>query len=347
MKDKTDSYLPKFKIGGMFEQIDRKIRSRKTISLALAALVTGATLHLNSMMARTSTHYVKTVGSCKQQTTIKIFDETGGADFTAIESSNRWTKDTYQIEHENTIENEHFKKYVRTISKYIFASVDAMGQCQGTSGQPQVELVFVYRPTISGGITPFDFQPHQSPGTKQLNSPWAKLALDKSTDLKLQAVFIWNERQFLFDQLVRCGWPDIDRKPLLPIDLKTFDRWQRDEAHHWTPADYFKQLPVDIVLLFTSNRRMTLVPHEPEERQPMENLKSKARVDKIGYTDLNEALIDRLFDSTQKEIRYDSILDLKDVLKTDKYGMNPYIGACEEDSKSWIQRLIRDSRKVK
>jgi hypothetical protein len=85
----------------------------------------------------------------------------------------------------------------------------------------------------------------------------------------------------------------------------------------------------------------------PDEQLPITNMKNKARLDRIGYTDLKKALIDRLFDSTQKEIRYDSILDLKDVLKTDKYGMNPYIGACEEDSKSWIQRLIRDSRKVK
>jgi hypothetical protein len=80
----------------------------------------------------------------------------------------------------------------------------------------------------------------------------------------------------------------------------------------------------------------------PDEQLPITNMKNKARLDRIGYTDLNKALIDRLFDSTQAEIRYDSILDLKDVLKIDRYRMNPYIGECNEDSKSLTQFIKKN-----
>jgi hypothetical protein len=233
MRDKHNSHLTNLKI-------DRRIRPRKTINCVLAALLIGSTQLL--VGCEKSTHYLKTVGSCNQQTTIKIFDETGGIDPTAIKISDSSGNYAYQSKPVNTIENEHFKNYVTSVSKYVFAKVDAMDRCQGTSDKPQVELVFVYRPTISGGITPLDFQPNIS-GTNQLNSPWAKLALNKnknnSSDLKMQAVFIWNERQFVFDKEVNCGWHDADGEPLLPIDLpllpidlKTFDRWQRDE-HHW------------------------------------------------------------------------------------------------------------------
>jgi hypothetical protein len=337
MRAKNNSHLTNLKI-------DRRIRPRKTINCVLAALLIGSTqLSVGCMKDENSTHYLKTGGSCNQQTTIKIFDETGGIDPTAmkISDSDGSGNYTYQSKPVNTIEHEHFKNYVTSVSKYVFAKVDAMNLCQGTADRPQVELVFVYRPTISGGITPLDFQPDRS-GTNQLNSPWAKLALNKnnSSDLKMQAVFIWNERQFVFDELVKCGWHDADNqpllpidRPLLPIDLKTFDRWQRDQ-HRWKTSDYFKHLPIDILLLFISNRSTPILPSGPDRQLPIKNMKSKARLDRIGYTDLNKALIDRLFDSTQAEIRYDGILDLKDVLKIDRYRMNPYIGECNEDSKS-------------
>jgi hypothetical protein len=345
MRDKNNLHLTNLKIDRVSEQIDRRIRPRKTINCVLAALLIGSTQLL--VGCEKSTHYLKTVGSCNQQTTIKIFDETGGIDPTAIKISDSDGSGnyTYQSKPVNTIENEHFKNYVTSVSKYVFAKVDAMDRCQGTSDKPQVELVFVYRPTISGGITPLDFQPNIS-GTNQLNSPWAKLALNKnknnSSDLKMQAVFIWNERQFVFDELVKCGWHDADSQPLLPIDLKTFDRWQRDE-HNWKVSDYFKHLPIDILLLFINNRRSTLFLSGPDEQYPIKNMKNNARLDRVGYTDLNKALIDRLFDSTQAEIRYDSILDLKDVLKIDRYRMNPYIGECDEESKSATQ-FIKNSQ---
>jgi hypothetical protein len=160
----------------------------------------------------------------------------------------------------------------------------------------------------------------------------------------VRAVFIWNERQFYLDTLVKCGWHVSDSKPLLPIDLKTFDRWQRSESH-WKKSDYFKQLPADILLLFTTNRRFRFLPGGSEGREQMEKLQNNAQVEKIGYIDMNTALIDRLFASDRTEILYESVLDLKGVLKINKDQMNPYIVECEKDYKSWIQGLIDDSKK--
>ena len=179
-------------------------------------------------------------------------------------------------------------------------------------------------------------------GTKQLDSPWATLILDKSPKPNVKAVFIWNERQFYLDELVKCGWHVSDSQPLLPIDLKTFDRWQRDRGG-WKRADYLKQLPADIWLLFTTNQIGKLLPDGTEGREQMEKLKWIARKEKIGYIDLNKTLIDRLFTSDRTEIHYNSVLDLKDVLKVDKYRISPS-GKCETESE-WIKHLIHDSGK--
>jgi hypothetical protein len=329
-------------------KIARKFQHYKTAALVVASLIISTQLWVHYRQDAQNTHYLKTMGSCNQPTTIKIYDETGGVDPGASLSFDGVNR-RYSSKLVNIMENKPFKNYVTTVSKYVFAKVEAMGQCKETSGQPQVDLVFVYRPTISREITPFNFQPSKSPETQQLDSPWAKLTLERSPKPNLQAVFIWNERQFYLDRLVNCGWRSFDSKPLFPIDFKTFDRWQQDEGH-WKKSDYVKQLPADILLLFTTNRVFNFLPGESFGREQMEKLTGIARGEKIGYTDLNKSLIDRLFASDRTEIRYDNVLDLKAALKINKGRMSPYIGDCEigdcgENTKLWIKRLIKDSGK--
>jgi hypothetical protein len=82
------------------------IRSHKTFFIGFAASLILSQLFLSCSKEVKSTHYVKMLGSCNQQTSIKIFDETGGID-----------PDGKPV---NTIDNQHFKHYVNTISKYIF-----------------------------------------------------------------------------------------------------------------------------------------------------------------------------------------------------------------------------------
>ncbi len=293
------------------------------IAAIVALLIIATQLCLGFMRDENSTHYLKTLGSCDQPTTIKIYDETGGIDPAVIKSKEMWGETTYKTGPVNTLENKHFKNYVSTISKYVFAKVNAMGLCQQATGKPNIELVFVYRPMISRGITPYEFQPKKSQNTKQLDSPWVKLTLDKSPKLDLKAAFFWNERQFLLDQLLMLEWrTSADTKQLLPIKLETFDKWEQDfDSYIPTKnANVVNSLPVDIQWLFGGR----VTPLAGGQKKAVESLKSVAEGSIIGYTDITECLISRLFTSSSKEVRYASLFKLKEIFNIDKYRIYPY-----------------------
>ncbi len=318
----------------------------KTVVIGFAVLIVSTLLWVGWKNYDRSTNYIKTVGSCNQPTTIKIYDETGGVDPAGIMNYDQWGGYTYTSRPVNTIENKHFKNYVTTISKYVFAKVDAMGLCQADSGQPQVDLVFVYRPAISRGITSFVFQPPKSPDTKRLDSPWVKLALHNSPKLNVRAVFIWNERQFLLDQALKFGAHFSDTKPLLPIDLETFDRWQgiQNYANSSERLNSSKQLPTDIRWLFVMDRRGKSLAQSSMGNNlelPITDLQDMREQEKIGYIELNKALIARVLASIKPEIHYSSLLDLKDVFDIDKYRIYPHTDVREiKYLKSLFQKSV-------
>jgi hypothetical protein len=291
-----------------------RVRSRKSIAVGFAAWLMLSQLCLSCTKEDKSTHYLKMVGSCIQQTSIKIFDETGG-----IDPYGRPV---------NTVNNQYFKNYVNTISKHIFTKIDKMGLCRGnTSENPQVELVFVYRPAISRGISPCNDSPAKFWDNRYLDSPWVKLALDKSPQHNMRAIFVWNERQFLFDQAVIKVRRILDTKPLLPIDLETFQQW----AVEYTGAEFQEraniakqlQLPADILWLFKYVHTTSLWGGPSEV--PMSSLRSTSDGEKLGYTELIEVILGQFLAESKTDIRYDSILDLKDVFNLDEYRIHPLI----------------------
>jgi hypothetical protein len=292
-------------------KIDRFIRTHQAITIALVTSLILIQLCLSCTKEDKSTHYLKMVGSCQQTTSVKIFDETGGLD-------------PYG-QPVDTINNQHFKNYVNTISKHIFAKIDKIGQCQGNSREnPEVELVFVYRPAISRGIASYKDSPAKSQDNRYLDSPWVKLSLDKSHKLNMHAVFVWNERQFLYDQALIFRDKISDIKPLLPIDLETFKQWDRDydNATPAQKADLVKQLPADILWLFQYWQIDDL--GSPSWESGMRGLKATIDTEKIGYIDLNKTLINEFFTSTKTERHYGSILDLKDIFNIEKYQIGSF-----------------------
>jgi hypothetical protein len=297
----------------MWLQIERVIHTRKTIAIGFFVLIILTQLCGSCTKEDKNTQYLKMVGSCNQPTSVKIFDETGGFD--------PYRKMVRQLN------NEYFKTYVKTISKHVFAKIDKMGQCRGNSQEnPQVELVFIYRPAISSGIAPYNDSPTKFWNDRYLDSPWVKLALDKSPRLKVRAVFVWNERQFLLDQAVIKAKHVSDTKPLLPIYRETVEEWAWEytfaERNEKVKVAKKLQLPADILWLF-KYIYMNNLGDGPRE-VPMTGLSSIANGEKLGYTDLVGVILDRFFAESKTDIRYDSILDLKDVFNLDRYRIAPY-----------------------
>jgi hypothetical protein len=301
--------------GSMKQQIDRSIRSRKSFILMFALVIAASQLTMGCTPASNYTRHLNTVGNCNLPTKIEIIDETNGKDM------DRKPRDI--------LKDRHFQNYVNTISKYIFDKIDKIGQCQSNpAANPQVKLVFVYRPAISRGITPFDdyFDRQKSPDTKRLDSPWAKLTVRKSPKLTMRGVFVWNERQFLLDQAMIFGEKVSDIKPLLPIDPEIFDRWERNYDTNLAESkiNRTKELPVDIWWLFRWRRTRTILSGETKTDTGTQFLNNIINEEKIGHADFTKEIINRLFALENTEIRYNSVLELKDIFKIEKNKMYPF-----------------------
>jgi hypothetical protein len=281
-----------------------RVRSRKPIAVGFAAWLMLSQLCLSCTDTSRSDYSVKTMGSCHQQTYIRIIDESNG-----ISNNAGATK-----------KPSAFKNYVNTISKYVFMRIDEMGQCKEN---PQVELVFIYRPLTDCKIAPFNFERTKSNDFNQLDSPWLKLSMSKSSRLIVRAAFLWSERQFLFDQAILSD-PQIEPiKPLLPLEGGSYSKSIYDDYEKYRNApsreaeaaarvNLFKRLPPDIIWLFRHSGSFGIQAiHET----------TGERADQ--YIDITKILINRRFSLEQAEQHYTSVLDLEDVFNLDKYRINP------------------------
>jgi hypothetical protein len=293
--------------------LNLRIRSHKTIALIFIASL------LINVLAIESTYSQQ---SCpKVQTSIQIIDETGGRQISGTSV--------------DTLQDSPFKNYVTTISKHVSAKIDEISQCHGDlKSSPEVKLFFVYRPLVKSTtapiVAPFDLERTQSNDARYLDSPWVKLTFSRSPRLVVRAVFLWNERQFLFDQALMSGIRASPTNPLLPIDEPIFKQFIEDytdsvllvpspEAESVGLASISKRLPPEIFWLFRNAWQST---RGPFSGMVAGALNSAVTQGGIGYIDLTKTLVDQFFASETTEIRYESVLDLKDIFTLDRYRVN-------------------------
>ncbi len=288
--------------------LNLRIRSHKIAIILMASL-------LINVLAIKSTYSQE---NCQNvQTSIQIIDETGRRQFsgTSVDS----------------LPDSPFKNYATTISQHISGKIDGMAQCHGDlKSSPEVKLFFVYRRlvTYTGALIegPFNLERTQSNRTRYLDSPWVKLTFSRSPRLVVRAVFLWSERQFLLDQTLMSGIRASPTNSLLPIDYLIFEQFVKDytdsvlfapsQARPAALASISKRLPPEILWLFRHAFQST---RGPFSGQVEFALRSTVGLAASGYTELTKALIDKFFTSTRTEIRYESILDLKDLFTLDQY----------------------------
>jgi hypothetical protein len=246
------------------------------------------------------------------QTSIKIIDESGGK---------RLSGTTLE-----TLENSPFKSYVTNVSKHVLTKIEETSQCSGSANShPTVELLFVYRPLVTPATAPFDFNHSKSNGTRYLDSPWVKLTKSSSPNLSVRGAFVWNERQFLFDQALMAG-SRASPTNLPPIDESVFGQYVQDytdsvlgvpqKDRSVAQANISKRVPVEILWLFRHAWQSTRGPFSGSVYSAH---KATIKLAAIGYTDLSKTIIDKFLVSEKPEVRYKSVLDLKDVFSLDSY----------------------------
>jgi hypothetical protein len=297
-------------------KIDRFIRTHKTIAIAFVVA-----LLIIIAFALKSTY---SVPICRNQPSIQIINES--------------VRESWQKRIPNplvtTAENVHFKQYVNTISEIFLNKINNMGQCiEAVNGKPQVELVFVYRPLISDGIEPFDFERKKTDPVKQLDSPWVKLTLNKSPNPRIRAAFIWSERQYLLDQALISGMLVSPTHPPMPLDESTFMKYGRDHLHTTFSArspdaeaiaqiNLSKRLPADILWFFN---HALLTGLTWDDDRAIHATEFRLERERVGYNDLMETLINKFFASSKTEIRYENILQLEDTFNFCKYQIRSLI----------------------
>lgn len=289
--------------------ISRIIRDRKNISLVLvtALIIILVPLYGQYADAADNTYSAK---SCQKRSSISIINE----------SDNNVLLPPYGSDLKTP---PPFKNYVDTISKYIFDKVDEIDE--SSFCRVEVDLFFVYRPLRSAGIAPFNFKLTKAKNTRYLNSPWVKLSITNSPKLIVRAAFIWNERQFLFDQALMSGARISLSKPLLPLFQSLYERYGGDyeqsvilarsrEAEAAAQVSIEKRVPADLLWGFRKGlqgERGGTFPDYPVN-ETVDLIFSK-------YIDITKALLDSRFASTQTEQRYPSVFDLKDIYNIDLY----------------------------
>lgn len=308
MRNKNNLQGVRSIINRLSSGICRIIRDRKNISLVLVTALIIISVPLNGRYVN-ATDNTYSARNCQKQTSIRIIDESGGNALFPISN--------------NSSEAPPFKKYVDTISKYVFDKID--GMIGLSSCGIEVDLFFVYRPLRLAEITPFNFKLTKAKNTRYLNSPWVKLSITNSPKLIIRAAFIWNERQFLFDQALMSGARISLSKPLLPLSQNLYERYGGDyeqsvilarsrESEVAAQVSIEKRVPADLLWGFRKGfqgKRGGTFPDYPVN-ETVNLVFSK-------YIDITKALLNDRFVSKQIEQRYPSVLDLKDIYNIDLY----------------------------
>lgn len=233
------------------------------------------------------------------------------------------------------VSDPNLRSYITSVTDNVLSKFKGMKRCQENSNdEPMINLVFVRLPLVMSENRPIAPPPSlnapQSDVTCRLDSPWAKLAIRRSTTPLVRAVFIWNERQFLLDQALMSDARASPTQPLLPIDDRIFGQYVKDytdsvllaespEARSAAQASISKRLPPEVLWLFRHAWQSTRGPFSTMAESALRSTVQRAA---IGYTDLTKTLIDQCFASAKTEVRYKSVLDLKNVFPLDQYQIN-------------------------
>jgi hypothetical protein len=300
-----------------------RIRSYKTIAILFLASLLIVVLPVQS-------GYSVTAQSCPNvQPKIHFIDETG------------WR---FPVSSDGIPDDFIIKPYIEAISTHISNKIcELESSQQGLKSSPQIELFFVYRPlraTAQLPKTPFTLDLPQADGFRSLESPWAKISIRQSTSSIVRAVFFLSDRQFLIDQALLSGESIIPTHPLLPINKSTFDAMAEDYINSMvlarsqtteiaTLSSLSKRLSPEILWLFRQadpgriNNRGSLILPLRRKKDFLEELYFPLSgfivFMKKEYVEPTKVLIDRFFTSTEPEIRYKSVLELKDIFTIPPY----------------------------
>lgn len=235
---------------------------------------------------------------------------------------------TSEAENIKSVNDPNFRSFIMSMTDYIASKFSGTTPCKGSL----INLVFVRLPLVTSGDSSIAPPPTLKVSSANLNcrldSPWVKFAVRRSNSPLVDAVFIWNERQFLLDQVLLSGDRPSVSEPLLPLSNSSFERYALDygesEVEGIPSVDSVgtvitERIPADILWLFRNSPKTTFIPFSSVAHSQMQEiLKSGTN----GYTSFHKVIIDQCFSAEKTDIHYKNILDLNKIFSLDQYRVN-------------------------
>lgn len=231
------------------------------------------------------------------------------------------------------VNDQYFRSFITSVKDHVLSKfVRAMPCEENSNNESMINLIFVRLPLVTSGNEPLAPAPSldapQSDLTCRVDSPWVHLMIRRSTNPLVRAVFIWNERQFLVDQVLLSGGESHSlTMPLIPLTNDLFEQYARDYAdseilrlprgeHSQPTTPISERIPADVLWLFRNSQQSTRGPFSDIARSAMKTTLERATE---GYTNFVMVLFDQCFASSNSEQFYKSILEVQDVIPLEEY----------------------------
>ncbi|MGI0481758.1 hypothetical protein ACN4EE_13330 [Geminocystis sp. CENA526] len=240
---------------------------------------------------------------------------------------------TSEVRSMEAINDPYFKSFVTSLTNYVSSKYSPAESCEENSGKkPMNSLIFVRLPLVTSGNDPLTPPPELdniiSNVTCRLDSPWVKLTIDRSDTTLIQAIFIWNERQFLADQALLTN-PNLSlNSPLVTLSSHLFLEYvgdyanseiQRSPSEENATKPISQRIPADVLWLFRHSWQST---RGPFSNMALSGMRKTVEQGANGYTNLTKILVDQCFTSSKTDIRYKNVLDLQPIFTLDQYQIN-------------------------
>ena len=166
-----------------------------------------------------------------------------------------------------------------------------------------------------------------SPSGCQLQSPWIDLVLERKPVPLIRGVIRWNKRQLLVDQAMLEGARNLPRGVAKPFAYDEYVSARREyedsEMKRWPPDPPIQHhSPPELLWLFERSVLTDLVSFSSTIGRSMNNA---MEMNAERYTELVTALIDRCFTSDGADLRYNSILEVADLISLEQYKIRGHL----------------------
>lgn len=219
-----------------------------------------------------------------------------------------------------------FRSIITAVTEHVATRLEKEKLCiDSTDSKNRSLLQFVNWPL---GVRDTEYPPHPvlsldarpSNGCR-VSSPWVDLVYERTPVPSIRGIVRWNARQLLVDQALLAGASNVPTGLAMPYKSKEVGAFAKDyeDSEHLgkdTSLPIEERIPPDLLWLFRRSIAWGVESFYMDTRGAIHVVAAK---NAENYTRLVIAMIDRCFDSGERDIRYNSILDATDLIAPEQY----------------------------